>query len=242
VSTTQDFRGYWGDATNSITEDNRPQISRDTSGNFLFFAHFDVDTLLVYVSCAGGGAGNAPCGNIDRNIHLTGYNVDVNMHTPQQVVFSNTDAFSLSFEFVSDISMSTSTGVEIPFTYQIMAARNNYVSPTTHKYESGLGFTSLELFDSTTVGLENSQAVKDLFIFPNPAQNLVNVSFSSKNSGFATIEVMNLLGQKMKTQEIKSIKQGTNLIRVDLSPLSRGIYLLKIGSNGTFLTQKLLIE
>jgi Secretion system C-terminal sorting domain len=242
VSTTQDFRGYWGDATNSISEDNRPQISRDTSGNFILFAHFDVDTLLVYVSCAGGGGGNAPCGNIDRNIHYTGYNVDVDMHTPQKIEFGNTDAFQLSFEFISDISMSTATGVEIPFSYQIMAARNNYVSPTTHKYETGLGFTYLELFDSTIIGLQNSPSVEDLAIFPNPAKNIVNVSFSSKNSGKASIEVMNLLGQKLMAEEIRSINPGSNLIQVDLSPLSRGIYLVRIGANGKYFTRKLVVE
>ncbi len=242
IRTTHDFRGYWGDAANNISEDNRPQISRDSSGSYIMMAHFDVDTNFVYTDCAGGAGGNAPCGNIDRLIHLAGYNVDKDLTTPSLQQLGMTDAFNLAFEMIADVSISTSTGVEVPFSYQVMNDRSNYVSPTTHYYETDLGFTYEELGDTLATSLDELPEVSDLNIFPNPSKGTLNVAFNAHSSSVGTIEVLNLLGQEMKARESVRIGEGFNRFQLDLNTLSKGIYLVRLGTNGNFSTHKVVLE
>ncbi|MCG1036974.1 endonuclease [Polaribacter sargassicola] len=69
-------------------------------------------------------------------------------------------------------------------------------------------------------------------MFPNPT-NGNNVYFSVTED--ATINVYNVLGKLVKTTEVTKSKNN-----IDISNLSKGIYLIKINSGKQFITKKLI--
>lgn len=93
--------------------------------------------------------------------------------------------------------------------------------------------------DMTGVGIEEIPAESSLSaIYPNPATESFNIPNSLNLSGEITVSIMNIRGE-MVGQETFS---GQNLIRMDVSKLIRGIYLVKIQTPEGIDRRKLLIQ
>jgi hypothetical protein len=69
-------------------------------------------------------------------------------------------------------------------------------------------------------------------MFPNPT-NGNNIYFSVTED--ATIHIYNVLGKMVVTSEVTKSKNSINI-----SELTKGIYLLKINSGKQFITKKLI--
>ncbi|MGG9961331.1 S8 family serine peptidase [Ferruginibacter sp. SUN106] len=68
-------------------------------------------------------------------------------------------------------------------------------------------------------------------ITPNPVINLLTLKINSEIEGAQNIEIVNSLGVKVKSILNKSVSKGVNTLSIDVSGLSRGIYLLKCGTS-----------
>jgi hypothetical protein len=77
-------------------------------------------------------------------------------------------------------------------------------------------------------------------IFPLPANNYLNIRFPSTMSGQATIQLIDLVGQKVieLTAEINS----QNPYKLNVSNLKSGIYILRISNHGNSFIRKVSIE
>ena len=69
-------------------------------------------------------------------------------------------------------------------------------------------------------------------MFPNPT-NGNRIYFSVTED--ATINVYNVLGKLINTSEVSKSKNS-----IDISELSKGVYLIKINSGKQFITKKLI--
>jgi len=78
-------------------------------------------------------------------------------------------------------------------------------------------------------------------ISPNPATNEVTVSFELKQNENVSVEIYNLVGQKVKTLDASAVK-GKNDLKVNLEGLSNGNYFLKLNNGKSTDTLKLLIS
>ncbi len=99
-------------------------------------------------------------------------------------------------------------------------------------------FTYLTVSGTSTVGLAEKTTETNLQIFPNPSSGVVHVSISQ--SGSYQLELMNILGQVVFTENIRSTDNES--IRVDLGHLASGVYLLNIRGENFSQTSKLNIE
>ena len=72
-------------------------------------------------------------------------------------------------------------------------------------------------------------------ISPNPSNNIFNIKWSTNNE--TSINVYNLLGQKV--HEKNKIDSGSYLL--DLGSYKKGIYILKINSNGQTTSRKIIL-
>ena len=87
------------------------------------------------------------------------------------------------------------------------------------------------LADLTTGLKENSIAPLEVNTFPNPANNLLNISYELDRASSITIEIYNLLGVKVISHKNNSFMEaGEFSEKIDLSKLSNGIYFLKINN------------
>ena len=72
-------------------------------------------------------------------------------------------------------------------------------------------------------------------IFPNPAKN--NITIENPNFEINTVEMYNIAGQLVKSENVNSINTKLNI-----SDLNKGIYILEIKSNETSIRRKLIVE
>jgi hypothetical protein len=70
-------------------------------------------------------------------------------------------------------------------------------------------------------GDENS---KELSIYPNPATD--DLTISNINSSIAEIEIIDITGKLIKQLPINNVKE----IKINISDLSNGIYIIRIGN------------
>jgi len=85
------------------------------------------------------------------------------------------------------------------------------------------------------VGIVNEKAWL-ISVFPNPAKDVLNISLS-KVTNNCQIIVTNLEGEVMKTESLNDIQN-----HLDISDLSKGIYIITIKSEAGNSIQKIVIE
>lgn len=91
-----------------------------------------------------------------------------------------------------------------------------------------------------TVGIDEQKANNsDIHIYPNPTNGLVNVEFSIFASEKADINVYNLLGEKIYSEEFDP--SFNNLLQLDLSHNEPGIYLINVRTGNDFVTKRVLL-
>lgn len=81
-----------------------------------------------------------------------------------------------------------------------------------------------------------SAPLEDLSIYPNQMEDVLNVSF--KNAGSVSkIELVDLYGQTYKTESVSG-----NEVRMDVTSLNKGLYLIRIINNGVLLSSNKIIK
>ena len=83
------------------------------------------------------------------------------------------------------------------------------------------------------VGL-NERQITDLMVFPNPTENMATVSFEGIQGTDVTIELYNLLGELIISENYTS-QSNFDYYNLDVSSFNNGIYNLvfKVGESTT---------
>jgi hypothetical protein len=84
------------------------------------------------------------------------------------------------------------------------------------------------------VGIDNINNEKHVTISPNPTNGIFSIAFPENIS---SIQITNVLGQKIYTSEINSSKS-----EIDLSDKPKGIYFVRIIAEEKISTQKIIIQ
>ncbi len=95
---------------------------------------------------------------------------------------------------------------------------------------------------------EKDKAVKSykfdnlsLNLWPNPAQNELNLEINSKLSGYAKISLINNLGQPVSLYQNYSLTQGLNNLNINLTDIRQGVYYIQILKDGSKVTVPFVI-
>lgn len=120
---------------------------------------------------------------------------------------------------------------------QIYVATNGRGIWTTSNFINGY-FTGIEHNTLRDRGTSN------LSIFPNPGNNLVNISFDAMDGENASLQIMDLSGRVVKTESIgNQLAQGETNHSFTVSDLNPGIYLVNVSSNANVKrTGKLIVS
>lgn len=92
---------------------------------------------------------------------------------------------------------------------------------------------SFNLTVSETLGTGSFDSTNFAY-YPNPVKNILNLSY---NQEISTVEVFNLLGQKVITNAINA-----NAAQIDMSNVSKGAYMVKVTSNKQAKTIRVIKE
>jgi hypothetical protein len=89
-------------------------------------------------------------------------------------------------------------------------------------------------------GISNKH-VSGMKVYPNPASESVNLTFSSEISENGIVSVMNLMGQTVYTQNV-SVSEGYNMINIPVKQFNSGVYMVTLRTNAGLSTQKLIVK
>ena len=95
--------------------------------------------------------------------------------------------------------------------------------------------------EELVVGLEENEELKDIVLYPNPAEDEINVSFSTKNPMSSIVSIQDITGKRLKSFVIQA-NVGTNLVNIKTAEFASGIYFLKIYSGSTEKIIKFIIK
>jgi len=79
---------------------------------------------------------------------------------------------------------------------------------------------------ASIVGIEELEAVANLEVYPNPASDVLNITFNSINAEKLSLEIINALGQVVISEQIAN-QSNTNL-QYSVNDLESGVYSLRI--------------
>lgn len=101
-------------------------------------------------------------------------------------------------------------------------------------------FVLVNLTDGGTPLTIEENAEFGLSVYPNPANNNVNVALNLNEESNVTINVVNALGQTVYSEALGNIN-GQNTVNINTTDLVEGIYLVNTTVNGNTSTERISI-
>jgi|GEM_PF-4506128 len=91
-----------------------------------------------------------------------------------------------------------------------------------------------------TAAEQLEEAADNVTLFPNPAQDLVQVTYKAKADGPGTVVVSDATSQSKISRTVE-LHAGDNVIDLDVTALPTGIYFLRLNAEGKEVTKKLVV-
>jgi type IX secretion system substrate protein len=223
------FEGDFG----GIVCQNRPYISSDKEGHFLFFSWIDTDQEDV-------------TDNISPDLYfaykdpVAGYSEVSNVTTFTQAMWTAYFASQSHYVF-SEYSVDNSEiTFTIPFVYEAMDPADPAAAVTFWYMD---GYT--ETFPNYWLGVKEGQenvinTVKQNV--PNPFSTNTTIEVSIENSANLSLEVVNMIGQKVFEMNKGQVDAGTYTFEVSAENLENGIYFYTVKANDNTMTKKMIVE
>ncbi len=124
---------------------------------------------------------------------------------------------------------------------------DRYTNPTTGVPNataggSELAVDNIKVYNNSLVGLADYKpGTFDVSIYPNPAKGEVNLNYNLMKSGMANISIADITGRVVFTLNSNAVL-GPNRLKLDVSSLPRGVYLLRTLVNNDLNVTKLMIQ
>ena len=101
--------------------------------------------------------------------------------------------------------------------------------------------TTTPMVDLTfqTASIDESVNSFGVSVYPNPASDEVKVSFNLNGAAAATVNVIDMTGKVVASQEAAA---GSNAVSINTSNLSAGVYSVSFTANNTTVTKKLVVK
>lgn len=121
--------------------------------------------------------------------------------------------------------------------------KNNITIPTAGRYTVRLNDQSGAYFFTLVTATQSaSAAILKLATAPNPAQEMVSVSYELPATATAAITVQNLLGQSVRQYAAVRQNAGLQSQNRPLQGLASGIYLVKLEAGTLTQTTRLVVK
>lgn len=98
-----------------------------------------------------------------------------------------------------------------------------------------------QLYEFSYVGIDELFVNGKVDVYPNPADNQLNISFIAKENSDLEIRLTDISGRVI-LQEEYSATSGANVHQINLNSISRGVYFLSIGDETSSLRYKVVVK
>ena len=90
------------------------------------------------------------------------------------------------------------------------------------------------------LGILNEMETIALNVYPNPASDVLNVTFEANNADFV-ITLTDLQGRVISSKELANLN-GTQLVTFSTEDIASGSYIVTVASNGTKTTKNVVVK
>ena len=161
--------------------------------------------------------------------------------------------------FVSGNLLSIGIGGTVPYTYDIFGPTGNLFASTSNNMGVSFSINPTLSGDYTLVvtdanGCIDSSIVtiipslisevlhiKKFNIYPNPSNDVFNISFFSEIEQKGIISIYNLLGEEIFVNNILSLV-GDNIISLDLKSFEKSLYFLEYKTNDLIFNRMIILN
>ncbi len=91
------------------------------------------------------------------------------------------------------------------------------------------------------VSVNETAQLENLSMFPNPAQDVLNIAFNAAENTDLSIQISDVVGKSVYTQQLGAINGQQNL-QISTQNLPNGVYQVALVSNKGLTTQKIMIQ
>ncbi|MFH2144366.1 MAG: T9SS type A sorting domain-containing protein [Bacteroidota bacterium] len=138
--------------------------------------------------------------------------------------------FTAGFDTINDVAGLISAG---PFTVQSGESfKVSFALLAGINYQNfyNAAFSAQNIYDSLFKSIDKiPDFSNNVIIYPNPVDNYLNIEFYSDKSEIIYVELFDSNGEKVKIYNYRSAN-GINHIKINISDLPKGTYLLKKGN------------
>lgn len=92
----------------------------------------------------------------------------------------------------------------------------------------------------STAGVDENDLAKNILIYPNPANDFINIETGIIPSSEINFQIFDILGNKV-IEDINGSYTSSNSISVNLSSLQKGVYFITINTSGQTTTKKFVL-
>lgn len=231
VATPEAFRGEFGINLEG-SEDNRPQLSMSADGSKIFYSWFDTDTQLW-----GTTDNNYP----DFWVNMYDLNTNSFPH-PSENMTTDITLFGSSISgTVAPEAWTNSDGTHTVHcvTQQMDAVTMDFLDPVQYTYVAGVFPTTSSNVSITEESLATFRLGQN---YPNPANGATKVNMNIVKSAVYTVELKNILGQTVITQDLGFLSQGPTSFEFNVSNLKSGVYFYTVNAGALSQTKKMIVD
>lgn len=152
------------------------------------------------------------------------------------VTFTNTSTGATSYSW--DFGDQTSSSAQNP----VHAYAGNGTYTVTLTATNGNCSDDITMTIVLSVGLdEQLETIAQAILFPNPAQNVVNLTLNLAENAGVTVNIFDMAGKQVAAQSFEAMNSGDNKIQIDTQDLVPGIYNTVVTSGNSVKNMRLVI-
>lgn len=95
---------------------------------------------------------------------------------------------------------------------------------------------------SAPAGIKENNSVIGLSVYPNPAKETSNITFSLAAESTVTVNIYDITGQLVYSENKASMSQGYHMSSINTSLLAKGFYSVAVQTNAGRSTVKLIVQ
>ena len=185
--------------------------------------------------------------HISKNTRFWGYE---NVKFENEILFENNKRYLVCVQTTDSLitfaydDVTTSLSARTRFYDQPL----NMLAVDGSYYGSGFGYDripsmTLKVKERTNSIEEFENTKNNVIVYPNPANDFVNVAYKSTTAGQPVeISVTDMTGKVVYLTKVVNSAIGTNVFGFDTATFTNGIYVVNVSSNEGNVTRKLTIQ
>ena len=102
-------------------------------------------------------------------------------------------------------------------------------------------FLNIEITEPQTGLIDSDVKTEGLFAFPNPANEIATLTFSTSIESKVVINITNTLGKIVYKNEIGNLSAGKHIMPISTVALVEGIYFVNLMTDNKIITKQITI-